>query len=231
MSPAPSSLGDHQISLREAVEDPYVWENSRQGQRQAMEERLERMRIRARHQWERDNVMRRSNELLERSRRHLAEDAMDSLDDTSGEHCEDPTDESYTPAAAVSAPTPPPFTITTESEEDSESNEEMPSAAMADRMRRESRWRTDSDEDEEDEISNRFTLRRSHALDALESYGEFRRWRNERHLDPLRATRRQTPSRIVEPKETQGDGLIAPHANFFIAKHKNKITIKFHPAV
>ncbi|KAF2652346.1 hypothetical protein K491DRAFT_695666 [Lophiostoma macrostomum CBS 122681] len=230
MSPAPSSLGDQQISLREAVDDPYIWENSRQGQQEAMEERIERMRLRSRRQ---RDLMRRSNELLERSRRQLAEDwAMDSLDDAPGEHCEDPADENYTPAAAVSAPTPPPFTITTESEEDSDANEDMPSAAiMADRMRRESRWRTDSDEDEEDEISNRFTLRRSHALDALESYGEFRRWRNERHLDPIRATRRQTPSRIVEPKEMQGDGLIAPHANFFIAKHKNKITIKFHPAV
>jgi hypothetical protein len=27
------------------------------------------------------------------------------------------------------------------------------------------------------------------------------------------------------------DGMIAPHAKFFIAKHKNKITIKFYPAV
>jgi hypothetical protein len=147
------------------------------------------------------------------------------------ENCEEPEEEPYTTAAGISAPTPPPFTVTTESEEESESNEELPSAAiMADRLRRESRWREDTDE-EEDDLYRFPPPRRSYALDLWEANPD-RRWRNERYMDPIRAQRRGAPSRIeVKESQSETDSTITPHAKFFIAKHKNKITIKFHPAV
>jgi hypothetical protein len=206
-SPTPSSLGDQQMSLQEAINDPYVWENSRRGM-QAMEERMEHMeRARGRAHATRD--------------RHYEDIA---------ENCDSANEEPFT-AAGISAPTPPPFTITTESDPESEEYEDVPSAAiMADRLRRESRWRPDSDEDE-DPMYPFPPPRRSYALDSLENFGE-RLWRSDR-IDPIRATRLRGPSRI-EPTEntiSESEGLIAPHARFFIAKHKNKITIKFHPAV
>lgn len=227
MSPTPSSLGDHQLSLREAIEDPYIWEHSRQGMQEAMEEQIERLRLRSRR-LQVESSVRSSRERGREERRNLLNE-----DDIFAENCEDPGDDSYATAAGVSAPTPPPFTITTESDEESEEHEELPSAAiMADRLRRESRWRGESD-DEEDDMFRAPPLRRSYALDSPENYNEHR-WRLglERHIDPIRATRRRTPSRF-EAREGQSepDGLIAPHAKFFIAKHKNKITIKFHPAV
>ena len=205
-SPTPSSLADQQLSLHEPIEDPYVWENSRPGM-QEMDERMERRPPPSRYE-------------------------QPQHQDDGTENCDYPADElSYASAAGISAPTPPPFTITTESDPESEESEELPSAAiMADRLRRESRWRPDSDEDE-DGLMHRFPpLRRSYAFDSSEMFGE-RRWRSER-LEPIRATRLRGPSRI-EPMDnvSESEGLIAPHARFFIAKHKNKITIKFHPAV
>ncbi|KAF2715203.1 hypothetical protein K504DRAFT_421752 [Pleomassaria siparia CBS 279.74] len=212
-SPAPSSLGDQQISLQEAIDDPYVWENPRQER----VERIDRARERA---------------PANSDRRYEAHTGTGHPDDI-GENCDYPPtdDQPYPSARRISAPTPPPFTITTESDPESDELDEVPSAAiMADRLRRESRWRPDSDEDE-DELVYRFPPpRRSYALDSLENFGE-RRWRER--LDPIRAARLHGPSRI-EPttdKASESEGLIAPHARFFIAKHKNKITIKFHPAV
>jgi hypothetical protein len=206
-SPTPSSLDEQQISLQEAINDPYVWENSRRGP-QEMEGRMERMeRARGRAHANRD--------------RHYEDIA---------ENCDSPNEEPFA-AAGISAPTPPPFTTTTESDPESEEYQDVPSAAiMADRLRRESRWRADSDEDE-DSIYPIPPLRRSYALDSLENFGE-RRWRNER-IEPIRAARLRGPSRI-EPTGnniSESEGFIAPNARFFIAKHTNKITIKFHPAV
>lgn len=224
VSPAPSAPDDQLLSLREAIDDPQTWEQSRQ----RLEERIERLRV--------------------RSRRFRVEPSMPWDVDSQGENetsanndndftdnCPYHIEDGEPMAAGVSAPTPPPFTVTTEDEqEDSDENEALPSAAvMADRLRRESRWRPDSDDDDEgDDLLYRFPpLRRAHALDSLENFGE-RRWRSQQYIDPIRATRLRTPSRI-EPKDSEAepDGLISPHARFFIARHKNKITIKFHPAM
>ncbi|PSN70947.1 hypothetical protein BS50DRAFT_608046 [Corynespora cassiicola Philippines] len=219
MSPAPSwPGGEPELSFREAVNDPFIWDHSRTG-RQELEEQIGRLGLR--------QPGRRPP--LGSPRRRGDQERVDEDDDVYGEPCDYPADESYSAPPGVSAPTPPPFSIAFESEEESEGNEELPSAAvMADRLRRESRWRPESDDDEDDTINRLPPLRRAYALD---TYGE-RRWRSERYLDPIRATRLRNPSRI-EPKHVGLDteGLIAPHARFFIQKHKNKITIKFHPAV
>jgi len=223
VSPAPSAPEDL-LSLREAVEDPQLWMQSRHA---AIEERIERLRlIRGRLQ----------TEVAERDRyRH--EWASANAGDETAEYCPYHVDEDgATTAIGVSAPTPPPFTITTESgQEESDENDAMPSAAvMDDRRRRESRWRPESDDEEEGhDLRYRFPpLRRSNALDLLDSSGD-RRWRSQRSFNPIRrAAPLRAPSRI-EPKEseTESESLIAPHARFFIARHKNKITIKFHPAM
>lgn len=168
--------------------------------------------------------------------------------DTTAENCPYYIDDDESMTAGVSAPTPPPFTVTTEDEHDeSDSNPSMPAPAIiADRLRRESRWRPDSDEDDEDGDDTEFLmplLRRANALDSWENFRE-RRWRSQRQsqINPIRATRLRTPSRI-EPEDHHHHGdddggadegssaIIQPHARFFIARHKNKITIKFHPAV
>jgi hypothetical protein len=224
MSPAPSAPEDHLLSLREAVEDPQLWMQSRQA---AIEERIERLRlIRGRLQ----------TEVAERDR-YRDDWTSANAEDETAEYCPYHVDEGEATAIGVSAPTPPPFTITTESgQEESDENDAMPSAAvMADRLRRESRWRPESDDEDEEghDLRWRFPpLRRSNALDFLDHPGE-RRWRNQRSINPIRrAAPLRAPSRI-EPKETEteSEGLIAPHARFFIARHKNKITIKFHPAM
>ncbi|KAF2181675.1 hypothetical protein K469DRAFT_713279 [Zopfia rhizophila CBS 207.26] len=218
-SDTPSSLGEQRLSLREAVEDTYVWENSRQGREEAMEEQIERLEL---HNRIRANRARRREEIRSRGSQH----------DSSADNCEYPSQELYAVAAGVSAPTPPPFTITTESDDDS-GEEEQPSAAiMADRLRRESRWRPDTDEDEDDLIYPFPPPRRAFPLDSVFETHNERQSRIGRALDSLSASRLRTPSRI-EPKDILADseGLISPHARFFIAKHKNKITIKFHPAV
>jgi hypothetical protein len=219
-SPTPEFVAEQELSIREAIADPYVWENSRQGRLQAMEEQVERMRLRGRLQTE-------LNTLRHRERRRATQNA--TIEDDVAIENSDELDESSHPTARVSAPTPPPFTITTESDEgESDDYEDVPSAAiMADRLRRESRWRAYS-EDEEDDLS-----RPPRRMDSFATYDEYRRWRTERHLDPIRgATRLRTPSRIEAKDECRDvQGLVKPHARFFIAKHKNKITIKFHPAV
>ncbi|KAF2261092.1 hypothetical protein CC78DRAFT_366722 [Lojkania enalia] len=228
-SPTPSSgsPGDQQLSLQEALEDPYIWNFSREGMQEAMEEQIERLRLRSRRLQVGSSV--RSNRERRREERRTA--ASRDQENAAAENCEDPTEDSYATATGVLAPTPPPFTITTESDDDTDESEELASPAiMADRLRRESRWRGDSD-DGEDDLIYRMPPRRSYQLDSLENYVEGR-WRRDRFLDPIRATRLRTPSRI-EPKDDllDPDNLIAPHARFFIAKNKNKITIKFHPAV
>ncbi|KAF2026083.1 hypothetical protein EK21DRAFT_75007 [Setomelanomma holmii] len=222
-SPAPSSpADDEELSLREAIEDRYIWQQFRQGAQEEMEQRIENLRLRTQRQglepWvhpEHDHIQ---------SQHQSRRDA----DNMSGDICD------YPGIVRVLAPTPPPFTVTTASDEEeseSESNEELPSAAIiADRLRRESRWRAETD-DENEEITPRFGgLRRARALD-YSTYDEWRE-RRQRYAQPLRATQLDAPSRI-QPSEPlpETEGLIAPHARFFIARNKSKITIKFHPAI
>jgi hypothetical protein len=220
MSPNPSEPEDELLSLREAVEDPQVWMQSRPA---AIEERIERPRMRR---------GRLQTEMAGRDRDHESRRSED-IEDETAEYCPYQVDEGEATAIGVSAPTPPPFTITTESAEESDEHEALPSAAvMADRLRRESRWRPVSDDEGDDLLYRLPPLRRSYALDSLENFGE-RRWRGQRAIHSIRrAAPLHAPSRI-EPKEnvTEADGVIAPHARFFIARHKNKITIKFNPAM
>ncbi|KAF1942107.1 hypothetical protein EJ02DRAFT_184691 [Clathrospora elynae] len=230
-SSTPSSIEDEELSLREAIADPLIWQHSRQGIPEDMEERIENLRLRSeRLDAESANFL--SSLRSDSDRRRILRQMVEHEDEADGDNCDHAANDSYAGAAGVSAPTPPPFTVTTASEEDeTDSNEDMPSAAItADRLRRESRWRPDSD-DEDDEIIPRLgPLRRAPALDYT-TYGEWRE-RRERHLEPIRASRVAAPSRI-EPSAPAPDAesSIPPHARFFIAKNKNKITIKFHPAI
>jgi hypothetical protein len=222
MSPSPSSPADDEhLSLREAIEDPNIWQHSRRGAQEEMEERIENLRLRT-----------RSRNVQTRFDRQRSQRQSDDSEDDVGENCDHVADDSYTGGRRVSAPTPPPFTVTTASEEEeSDSTEETPSAAvMADLLRRESRWRAATD-DEDEEIAPRFGgLRRAPNLQ-YSTYSEWRA-RRERQIEPIRATRIGTPSRIETPDTPQeADNLIPPHARFFIAKNKSKITIKFHPAM
>lgn len=224
VSPSPSAPEDPLLSLQEAVDDPQLWMQSRQA---AIEERIERLRLRR---------GRLQTEVADRDRYRETWTSANAEDDAA-DYCPYHVDEGDGSAMGVSAPTPPPFTITTESgQEESDEGDTMPSAAvMADRLRRESRWRPESDNEDEEGQEMRYRLpplRRANALDFLDTPGE-RHWRSQRGIDPIRrAAPLRAPSRI-EPKEseTESDGLIAPHARFFIARHKNKITIKFHPAM
>lgn len=228
MSPSPTSPpDDEQISLREAIEDPHVWQHSRQGvQEEEMQERIENLRLRTAR-------LNRESLRSERNRRRSQLRTADDDEDMYGDNCDHAADDSYAGIVRISAPTPPPFTVTAASEEEeSDSNEELPSAAvMADRLRRESRWRAGSDDGDDDDVTPRFgELRRAPAL----SYNTYDEWRDRRdqRTEPIRATRIGAPSRI-EPSEPLpvADNLLPPHARFFIAKNKSKITIKFHPAM
>ncbi|RYN24214.1 hypothetical protein AA0113_g7890 [Alternaria arborescens] len=230
-SPAPSSPieANEQISLREALEDPSVWQYSRQGTQEDMEERIENLRLRSeRLNAESENWI--SSLRSDSERRRIMRQMVEHEDEADGDNCDHVPDNTYSGPAGFSAPTPPPFTVTTAAseDEDSGSNEEQPSAAtMADRIRRNNRWEADSDD--EDEIIPRLgPLRRAPALD-YSTYSEWRE-RRERYIEPIRAARVATPSRI-EPSEPNAEPLIPPHARFFIEKNKNKITIKFHPAI
>lgn len=230
-SPTPSlprAEEEELISFQEAMLDESVWERSRQ----ALAERVSSMRLRAHRPRTMDQPRNRRDE----------HSSVDDEDDVVNE-CPYHIEEGDPDAAGISAPTPPPFTTTMESEpEDSEESEALPSAAiMADRLRRESRYRSEGedDDDREDFIQHPLAaLRRAEPLGSprLRSFHEqAQRWRamqNNTNIDPIRATRLRTPSRI-EPKHNriESEDLIQPHARFFIARHKNKITIKFHPAM
>ncbi|KAH3976614.1 hypothetical protein HBI81_061950 [Parastagonospora nodorum] len=224
MSATPtSSADDEDISLREAIEDPHVWQHSRRGAQEEMEERIENLRLRTSRTSRQSWIPPRSD------RRHTQRQ---QEDDVYGDNCDHIADDSRSGIIRLSAPTPPPFTVTAASEaEESDSNEETPSAAvMADLMRRETLWRAETDDDD-DEITSRFGgLRRAPPLDYT-TYSEWRA-RRERHIEPIRATRVGAPSRIeLSQPLPEDDNLIPPHARFFIAKNKSKITIRFHPAI
>jgi hypothetical protein len=236
-SPTPSSPNEdnEQMTLREALEDPSVWQYSRQGMQEDMEERIENLRLRSeRINAESANLI--SSLRSDSERRRIMRQMVEHEDEADGDHCDHAAEESYNGPTGISAPTPPSFTVTTAAseDEDSDSNEELPSAAiMADRLRRESRWRPDSDDEEDEAVPRLGALRRAPALDpsTYYRYGEWRE-RRDRYMEPIRASRVAAPSRI-EPSEPEPDtqSLIPPHARFFIAKNKNKITIKFHPAM
>jgi hypothetical protein len=220
-SPAASpsiSASDELLSLREAMDDPQTWEQSRRG----MEEQIQRLRLRSR---------RLPTGMDPPSLDRNTTNDSDS-DDALAENCPYHGDDGESIATGLSIP---PFTVTNEEDDDSDDNATMPSpAVMADRLRRESRWRPESDDEEDGEDAfSRVPLRRARGLDSWENFTE-RRWRSQRsQIDPIRATRLRTPSRIA-PTEDATDpeaGLIEPHARFFIARHKNKITIKFHPPI
>jgi hypothetical protein len=69
---------------------------------------------------------------------------------------------------------------------------------------------------------------------SLQSHHErAQRWRILRNpIEPIRATRLHTPSRIQAREEFAGDDtVLKPSARFFIQRHRNKITVKFHPAM
>ncbi|KAF1966465.1 hypothetical protein BU23DRAFT_560161 [Bimuria novae-zelandiae CBS 107.79] len=227
-TPSPPRSGDEELlSFEDAIRDEAVWERSRQ----ALAERVENLRLRSRRHPMLQAVLDRNVE-----QPSTADDDEDALNE-----CPYHIEEGDPNAAGMSAPTPPPFTTTTESEpEDAEGSETMPSAAvMADRLRRESRYRSEGEnyDDREDLIQHPLaSLRRAEPLDSprFQSYHErAQRWRAlQNNIEPIRATRLRTPSRI-EPKHTpQAETeLIKPHARFFIARHKNKITVKFHPAI
>lgn len=227
MSPTPSSpMDDEQLTLREAIEDPHVWQHSRQGAQEEMEERIENLRLRAN---------RRSRQTWDSSRSSRRRRQTHFDDDASGDHCDYTVDDSHSGVIRLSAPTPPPFTVTaeTDEEEESDSTEEMPSAAvMADLMRRESLWRGRESDDEEEETAPRFgRLRRARPLD----FNAFNDW-NERHRaqhqGSIRASLRGAPSRLETPEAIpEAANLLPPHARFFIAKNKSTLTIKFHPAI
>lgn len=233
-SPTPSlPRGEEEelISFHEAILDEAVWERSRQ----ALAERVSSMRLRS---------QRPRTPGPSRVPRHQRDDQLSVEDeDEVINECPYHIEEGDSNAAGISAPTPPPFTTTMESEpEDSEESEALPSAAiMADRLRRESRYRSEGedDDDREDLIQHPLaTLRRAEPLGSprLRSFHEqAQRWRNlqnNNNIDPIRATRLHTPSRIG-PKHNRPESkdILQPHARFFIARHKNKITIKFHPAM
>ncbi|KAL6708209.1 hypothetical protein ACN47E_003393 [Coniothyrium glycines] len=234
MSPTASSPDEdeEQLSLREAIDDPLIWQQSRRATQEDMEERIENLRLRS----ERLNAA--SASLIsslrsDRERRNILRQMVEHEDEVDGDHCEHGTEDPYSGPAGISAPTPPPFTVTTASEEnESETSEEAPSAAiMADRLRRESRWRPTSDEEDDGAVPRPGTLRRPAAALNYTAYAE-RRERRDQRIGPLQASRIAVPSRI-EPVDPilDTESLIAPHARFFIAKNRNKITIQFTPAI
>ncbi|OCK85483.1 hypothetical protein K432DRAFT_377605 [Lepidopterella palustris CBS 459.81] len=216
----PSSHDEEQLSLAESLTDPDIWATTRLGREEAMQNELEQLELEER-------AMRFARLMVSRRRVHdyymRTETARDhqppSTNTTTPEHCEWPLTEPDPPAAGVSAPTPPPFTVTTETDGELSGEDELPSTAvMADRFRRDRRWRADSGDDDDD-------------IGPMNAFWDTPR-RRFGSAGYLRAARRSTPSRI-EPKGTvpETDDYIAPNARFFIAKHKNKITVKFDPPV
>jgi hypothetical protein len=151
----------------------------------------------------------------------------------------------YTASAGISAPTPPPFNVTTTSEEEDESsNDDYPNVeTMADRIQREGRWRPGSDDEDEDVAPRRGTGARFRQLLETAQFADDYEMRSRRlnlgpryrnlldNTEPIRASRLARPSHIDAGAGEPGRDVLAPHARFFIKKNKNKITIKFEPAI
>ncbi|KAF9694866.1 hypothetical protein EKO04_007032 [Ascochyta lentis] len=237
-SPSPRRGGfaqnEEQASLREAIDDADVWQHARRRMQDDVESRIERLRLRTRR------LNQESRARAYPSHQRTSEPSVAS-DEEIDFDCD------YTTSAGVSAPTPPPFNVTTTSEEEEEdsSNDDYPNVeTMADRIQREGRWRPNSDDEDEDVVSRRGTGARFRQLLETAQFADDYEMRSRRiaigpryrnlldNTEPIRASRLTRPSRIdagIEDAET--GNVLAPHARFFIKKNKNKITIKFEPAI
>lgn len=224
------------ISLREAIDDPDVWQHSRRRQEDDVEARIERLRLRTR----RLNQESRARAQLDQQR--IQEPLVESDEDIDlgiNFDCD------YTESAGISAPTPPPFNVTTTSEEEDESsNDDYPNVeTMADRIQREGRWRPGSDDEDEDVAPRQGTGARFRQLLETAQFADDYEMRSRRlnlgpryrnlldNTEPIRASRLARPSHIEAGTAEPGRDVLAPHARFFIKKNKNKITIKFEPAM
>lgn len=219
-----SSQDEEELSFAESLTDPAVWAGSRQGRAEAADGGRDPLGSQAhRRGWQRSRRRLRDQLMQEGSRPPLPRpEPTPSATANMADDCIWPVADSTHRAAGVSAPTPPPYTVTTESDGGSSDEDEQPSPAiLRDRLLRDSQWHLDTD-DEDDALRLDPTWGGRLDRDSIRFGGS----------GYIRATRRSTPSRI-EPKDAspEGDGLIAPHARFFIAKHKNKITVKFDPPV
>ncbi|KAJ4984011.1 hypothetical protein SVAN01_10505 [Stagonosporopsis vannaccii] len=221
------------ISLREAFDDPDVWQHSRRHLQDDVESRIERLRLRTR-QFNQDLHVPAFTE-NQRSPEPPAES-----DEEIDFDCD------YTASAGVSAPTPPAFNVTTTSEEEEESsNDDYPNVeTMADRIQREGRWRPGSNDEDEDIAPRRGTgARFRQLLETAQLADDYDmrarrislgpRYRNLLdNTEPIRASRLSRPSRIdAGMDEVEKGTVLAPHARFFIKKNRSKITIKFQPAI
>ncbi|KZM19437.1 uncharacterized protein EKO05_0003013 [Ascochyta rabiei] len=232
---------EEQISLREAIDDADVWQHSRRRMQDDVELRIERLRLRTR-------------QLNQESRARAEPNHQRTLEPSVASDEEIDFDCDYTTSAGVSAPTPPPFNVTTTSEEEEEeeeeegeelSNDDYPNVeTMADRIQREGRWRPSSDDEDEDVVSRRGTGARFRQLLETAQFADDHEMRSRRiaigpryrdlldNTEPIRASRLTRPSRIEAGNEDAETGnVLAPHARFFIKKNRNKITIKFEPAI
>lgn len=182
-----------------------------------------------------------SRSRLQSDHQRVSEPLMDSDEEIDFDNCD------YTTAAGISAPTPPPFIVTTtseEEEEEEESNDDCPNIEMmTNRNQREGRWRPSSDEEEEDIVSRQGTgarLRQLLETAQLADDYEIRsrritagpQYRSLGNTESMRASRLERPSRIYDSAEDADRcNVLAPHARFFIKKNRNKVTIKFEPAM
>jgi hypothetical protein len=221
------------ISLREAVDDPDVWQTSRRRLQDNVESRIERLRLRTQRLTQQGHAQAQSDNL------RSSEPPVESDEDIDFD-CD------YTASAGISAPTPPPFNVTTTSEEDEESsNDDYPNVEiMADRMSREGRWRPSSDDENEDVAPRRNPGARFRQLLQSAQFADDYEMRARRislgpryrnildNTEPIRASRLSRPSKIdTGPVDAESRNILAPHARFFIKKNKSKITIKFQPAM
>ena len=221
------------ILLREAIDDPDIWQHSRRRLQDDVETRIERLRLRTQ----------RLNQELH-ARAHPDSQRSSEPPVESDEELDFDCD--YTASAGVSAPTPPPFNVTTTSEEEEESsNDDYPNVeTMADRIHRESRWRPSSDDEGDDVAPRQGTGARFRQLLETAQFADDYEMRSRRislgpryrnlldSTEPIRASRLSRPSRIdAGVEDVENGNVLAPHAKFFIKKNRSKITIKFEPAM
>jgi hypothetical protein len=229
MSPTPSSpVSGELLSMREALEDPHIWRRSTHAAQEAMEQRIENLRLRT------ARLGRQPWDYLGSDRPRHHRQSIQHDDDVFGDNCDPAAEDSRSGVIRLSAPTPPPFTVTAVSDaEESDSPEESPSAAVtADLLRRESLWRAETDSEDEETAPRFGGLRRAQPLDHMFRHYQQSRARWNQITEPTQANRTSTTSSI-RPSErlAAAQNLPPPQARFFIAKTKSKITIKFNPAM
>jgi hypothetical protein len=222
-----------QISLREAIDDPDIWQHSRRRLQDDVESRIERLRLRTRQ------FNQESNARAHPDNQRSSEPSMES-DEEIDFDCD------YTGSAGISAPTPPSFNVTTTSEEEEESaSDEYPNVeTMADRIQREGRWRPNSDDEDEEVAPHLGTGARFRQLLETTQFSDDYEMRSRRitvgpryrslfdSTEPIRASRLARPSHIdVGVEDLESGTVLAPHARFFIKKNRSKITVKFEPAM